>query len=155
MEDRNVYGILETMDVDTGERGVRGNSTIPLKHRTGPGAASTLIFNRRGRIYRYELVTGTTSEIYSGAITQCNNDHVLSPDGKSIALNDAVFEDGLSRIYLVPLAVRLTLPTAKRVADFRRQVTPHAGCTGKKSPDWRFFETLRAKRNKLLVGCLD
>jgi hypothetical protein len=27
------------------------------------------------------------------------------------------------------LAVRLTLPTTKRVADFHRQVTTHAGCT--------------------------
>jgi Tol biopolymer transport system component len=104
MEDRNVCSILETMDVETGKRRVlrEFDDTVEAPNWTRDG--QYLIFNRRGRIYRYELVTGTITEVYTGAITQCNNDHVLSPDGRSIAVSNATFEDGLSRIYLVPLA---------------------------------------------------
>jgi Tol biopolymer transport system component len=104
MEDRNVYSILETMDVETGKRRVlrEFDDTVEAPNWTGDGRY--LIFNRRGRIYRYELLTGAITGIYTGAITQCNNDHVLSPDGGSIAVSNATFEDGLSRIYLVPLA---------------------------------------------------
>ncbi|MDR3248146.1 MAG: transporter [Treponema sp.] len=102
-EDRGVYSILETMDVDTGKRTVlrEFDDTIEAPNWTQDG--HYLIFNRNGRIYRYELATGTITEIYSGAATSCNNDHVLSPDGKAIAVSNATFEDGLSRIYLLPL----------------------------------------------------
>jgi Tol biopolymer transport system component len=103
-EDRGTFSILETLDVDTGKRTVlrEFDDTVEAPNWTRDG--QYLIYNSKGRIYRYELVTGTITEIYSGAITHCNNDHVLSPDGKSIAVSHATFEDGQSRIYLLPLS---------------------------------------------------
>ncbi|GHV06431.1 hypothetical protein FACS189485_14950 [Spirochaetia bacterium] len=102
-EDRGVFSILETLDVDTGKRTVlrEFDDTIEAPNWTQDG--QYLIYNSKGRIYRYELVTGAITEIYTGAITHCNNDHVLSPDGKSIAVSHGTFEDGQSRIYVVPL----------------------------------------------------
>ena len=102
--DRGTYSILETLDVDTGKRRVlrEFDDTIEAPNWTQDG--SCLIYNRNGRIYRYELVTGTITEIYTGAMTDCNNDHVLSPDGKHIAVSHRTIEDGLSRIYILPLA---------------------------------------------------
>jgi Tol biopolymer transport system component len=101
--DRGTYSILETLDVDAGKRTVlrEFEDTVEAPNWTSDGRY--LIFNRNGRIYRYELFTGTITEIYTGAITECNNDHVLSPDGKSIGISNATIEDGLSRIYTVPL----------------------------------------------------
>ena len=101
--DRGAYSILETLNVDTGERIVlrEFEDTIEAPNWTKDG--KRLIYNRNGRIYRYELDGGAISEIYTGEIDDCNNDHVLSPDGKSIAVSHGTFEDGRSRIYTLPL----------------------------------------------------
>ena len=103
-DDRGTFSVLEILDVDSGKRAVlrEFDDTVEAPNWTQDG--KYLIYNRNGRIYRYELVTGTITEIYTGDITDCNNDHVLSPDGKSIAVSHATFEDGLSRIYTLPLA---------------------------------------------------
>lgn len=48
-------------------------------------------------------------------VTNCNNDHVLSPDGESIAVSHGVKEDGKSRVYTVSLSggvPRLITPLA-------------------------------------------
>ena len=102
-QDRGAYSILETLNVDTGERAVlrEFDDTIEAPNWTQDG--KYLIFNQNGRIYRYELGTGAITEIYTGDITDCNNDHVLSPDGRSIAVSHGTAEDGLSRIYVLPL----------------------------------------------------
>ena len=102
--DRGTFSILETLDVDTGKRTVlrEFDDTIEAPNWTKDG--KYLIYNRNGRIYSYELGSGTIKEIYTGEITDCNNDHVLSPDGKSIAVSHSTYEDGLSRIYIVPLS---------------------------------------------------
>jgi YD repeat-containing protein len=102
-EDRGVFSVLETMDVDTGKRAVlrEFDDTIEAPNWTQDG--NYLIYNRNGRIYRYELTTGTITEIYSGVASACNNDHVLSPDGLSIAVSNNTYEDGQSRIYTLPL----------------------------------------------------
>ena len=103
-DDRGAFSILETLDVDTGKRVVlrEFEDTVEAPNWTKDG--KYLIYNRAGRIYRYELASGAVTEIYSGDITDCNNDHVLSPDGKSIAVSHATYEDGLSRIYTLPLS---------------------------------------------------
>ena len=101
-QDRGVFSILETLNVDTGKRAVlrEFDDTVEAPNWTSDG--NYLIFNRNGRLYRYELATNTITEIYTGAMIDCNNDHVLSPDGKSIGLSHGTAEDGLSRIYTVP-----------------------------------------------------
>jgi Tol biopolymer transport system component len=101
--DRGTVSILETLNVDTGTRTVlrEFDDTVEAPNWTVDG--QYLIYNRNGRIYRYELITGTITEIYTGVATDCNNDHVLSSDGTSIAVSHVTIEDGLSRIYTLPL----------------------------------------------------
>ena len=62
-----------------------------------------LVFNSNGQIWRYDLDSGETSLIDTGYASDCNNDHVLSPDGKKIAVSHATKEDGKSRIYIAPM----------------------------------------------------
>jgi Tol biopolymer transport system component len=102
-EDRGVISILETLDVDSGKRTVlrEFDDTMEAPNWTRDG--KFLIFNRSGRLFRYELSGGVITEIYTGCCTLCNNDHVLSPDGESIALSCHTTEDRKSRIYTVPL----------------------------------------------------
>jgi len=63
----------------------------------------TLIVNGDGRLYRVALSgVPQLSEINSGFATACNNDHGISPDGKSLVISDGT-ENGQSCIYLLPI----------------------------------------------------
>jgi Tol biopolymer transport system component len=101
--DRGVVSILETMDVDTGKRTIlkEFEDTIEAPNWTQDGKA--LIYNGNGRLHRYDLAAGTIADIDSGFAARCNNDHVLSPDGKSIAISHQTTEDNQSRIYTLPI----------------------------------------------------
>jgi len=102
--DRGVFSILQTLNVDTGKHTIlrEFDDTIEAPNWTQDG--KYLIYNSNGLLFRYELSSGAIAEIYTGAITDCNNDHVLSPDGKQIGISHGTIEDGLSRIYIVPLS---------------------------------------------------
>ena len=62
-----------------------------------------LYYNRNGRICRYALASGEETVVPSDYADNCNNDHVLSPDGLSIAVSHGTREDGRSRVYTLPL----------------------------------------------------
>ncbi|MBQ5355890.1 MAG: TolB family protein [Clostridia bacterium] len=75
----------------------------------------SLYVNRNGRIVRYDLASGEFEEIPSDYADACNNDHVLSPDGKRIAVSHNTREDGQSRVYTLPISggvPRLITPLA-------------------------------------------
>lgn len=104
-EERNVSSILETVNVETGER-------VTLKEFDGLIEAPNwtrdgkfLIYNSNGRIYSFTLATKDIREINTGFAVDCNNDHVLSPDGRQIAVSHHTLEDGQSRIYILPMEV--------------------------------------------------
>lgn len=62
-----------------------------------------LIFNSEGKLYKI-AVDGNDEPhlIESGFANKCNNDHVISSDGKQIAVSHHG-EDGISRIYTLPI----------------------------------------------------
>ena len=58
-----------------------------------------LVFNAGGRLFRIGVTGNDLSEIDTGALADLNNDHVLSPDGRTIYVSS---DDG--HIYAVPSA---------------------------------------------------
>ncbi len=61
-----------------------------------------LLYNSNGRIFRFDLNTSSIFEVHTGCCCSCNNDHVLSPDKKLLAVSNN--DDGIgSRIYIVHL----------------------------------------------------
>jgi TolB protein len=62
-----------------------------------------LIFNSNGLIYKILVGGGAPARIDSGFANRCNNDHVLSPDGKEIAVSHHD-TDNLSKIFILPLS---------------------------------------------------
>jgi Tol biopolymer transport system component len=102
--DRGTYSILETVNVDTGTRTVLQEFEDVIEAPNWTRDGKYLVYNRNGRIYRYELATHEIKEIYADFAIDCNNDHVLSPDGKSIAVSHHTAEDGESRIYILPFS---------------------------------------------------
>lgn len=99
--DRDI-SILETYNVVTGEREVLHEFDHLIEAPNWTKDGSALIYNSRGRIWRYDLATGESELIDTGFADNCNNDHVLSADGKSIAVSHS--EEGwLSQVYILPL----------------------------------------------------
>lgn len=106
---------LEIYDTVTGQRETVHffDTLIEAPNWTPDGNA--LVYNSHGRIFRYDLHSGAIDEIDTGFVDNCNNDHVLSPDGTQIAVSHGTFEDGKSRIYTVPMTggvPRLITPLA-------------------------------------------
>lgn len=61
-----------------------------------------LIYNCDGRIFKYDISSDASTEIYSGHCTNCNNDHVLSPDNKRIAVSHSE-TSWMSQIYILAI----------------------------------------------------
>ncbi len=100
---RDVTSILETVDVHTGQRSVLAEFDELIEAPNWTQDGKYLIYNSAGRIYRFDLATAKSEVIESGYVTNCNNDHVLSPDRTKIAVSHHTAEDGQSRIYVISL----------------------------------------------------
>jgi TolB protein len=94
---------LEILDIAT------GNATIVHQYRgsfqapnwTPDGKA--LIYAQEGRLYRFDLASRSASVINTGFATRNNNDHVLSFNGRRMAISHHAVEDsGASVVYTVP-----------------------------------------------------
>ena len=111
----NDISLLEIYDLDTNTRTVVAEFAYLIEAPNWSEDGSTLIFNSRGKIYRFDLSTKTCTSIDTGYAVNCNNDHVLSADGKSIAVSHGTTEDQKSRIYTLPITggtPRLITPLA-------------------------------------------
>jgi hypothetical protein len=92
--ERNTYSILETVNVFSGERTVLKEFADVIEAPNWTRDGRFLVYNSLGRIYTFELATGAVCEVPSGAAVYCNNDHVLSPDNRQIAVSNHSSPDG-------------------------------------------------------------
>jgi Tol biopolymer transport system component len=98
-----VTSILEIYDPDTHTRKTvrEFNGTIEAPNWTPDG--KWLVYNSGGLLYRISPdAPGEPKLINTDYVTNCNNDHVISADGKFIALSSSPVEDRRSRVYVVP-----------------------------------------------------
>lgn len=96
---------LEVMDVKTGKRILIHTAPDSFQAPNWTTDGKTLIFNRNGRLYRFDLASKTATEIDTGFAVNNNNDHVLSFDGKMLAISHHSKDDaGASIVYTVPVA---------------------------------------------------
>src|SRR5881397_413994 len=94
---------LEILDVATGNATIvhqyRGSFQAPNWIRDG----KALIYAQEGRLYRFDLSSRSAKAINTGFATHNNNDHVLSFDGRMLAISNHAPEDsGASIVYVVP-----------------------------------------------------
>ncbi|HEY6327738.1 MAG TPA: biopolymer transporter TolR, partial [Blastocatellia bacterium] len=95
---------LELMNVATGARTVIYRVPDSLQAPNWTRDGKTLIYNRNGRLYRFDLAAGKSEAIDTGDATNNNNDHVLSFDGKMLGIsNQSKEEDNRSKVYVVPI----------------------------------------------------
>lgn len=99
--ERVVESTLETVDIRTGERRIVRRA---LEHFEAPNwtpDGKALIYNGGGRIWRIPVEGGAPELIPTGDV-RCNNDHVLSADGRWLAISGSVGRDP-SKIFVVPI----------------------------------------------------
>lgn len=95
--------VLEVLDVDTGLRRAVHFSPTNLEAPNWTPDGKTLIYNAQGRLYAFDLASGSTREIPTAFATRNNNDHVLSFDGKQLGISHHVAEEGgKSAIFTLP-----------------------------------------------------
>jgi TolB protein len=95
---------LEILDVATGNAGVVHQYTGSFQAPNWTHDGKALIYVQEGRLYRFDLAARSPAEIKTAFATRNNNDHVLSFDGRTIAIsNHAVEDSGASVVYTVPV----------------------------------------------------
>ena len=100
-----VTSYLEIYDLETREHHVIKEFPFLIEAPNWTPDGEWLVVNRGGKIYKV-APDGSTDliEINTGSITQCNNDHVISADGKwlSISSNDPNARGYSSYVYILP-----------------------------------------------------
>ena len=101
-----IGGRLETMEIATGARRVLMRSPEAIQAPNWTRDGKELVYNLSGRLYRYDLATGTSQAIDTGFATNNNNDHVISFDGRMLGIgnNTPAAGGNASLGYTVPLA---------------------------------------------------
>ena len=87
---------------------------------------SELIINGSGRLYRVPLSAPMLHEIDTGFATRINNDHGISPDGKSLVISDAT-QSGASCIYILPFTGGTPKKVTERTPSYWHGWSPDGG----------------------------
>jgi Tol biopolymer transport system component len=98
---------LEIMDIETGHRKILHSAPNSLQAPNWTPDNKFLIFNsvspKENLLYKYDLKSGEISKLNTGFANQNNNDHVLSYDGKMLAISNHVGEKRTSTIFVLPV----------------------------------------------------
>ncbi|EDY83538.1 hypothetical protein VDG1235_3165 [Verrucomicrobiia bacterium DG1235] len=95
---------LEIMDVHSGHRKVLHNAPNSIQAPNWTIDGKTLIYNSEGKLYNYDLASGSISELNTGFADQNNNDHVLSFDGSQMAISHHLGDARTSTLYTLPVS---------------------------------------------------
>ncbi len=97
---------MEILEVSSGDRRIIFSSPDPLEAPNWSKDGDYLIYNNRGSLYKLPLRSLQPSLINTDFAKRCNNDHVLSFDGKYIGIsnNGTKEKSGESMIYVLPVS---------------------------------------------------
>lgn len=94
---------IEVMDVETGHRKILHSAPNSLQAPNWSRDGKFLVYNAEGLLYKFNLADGKISTLNTGFANQNNNDHVLSFDGKWVAISHHLGEKRTSTIYTLPI----------------------------------------------------
>src|SRR6059036_1855130 len=95
---------LEILDVASGDRTIVYRSPESLQAPNWTKDGTALIYNSQGHVYRFDLVDRRPVAVNTEFATRNNNDHVLSFDGRTLAISHHSAEDhNASIVYTVPV----------------------------------------------------
>lgn len=94
---------IEILDVENQTSKVIYQIPNSLQAPNWTNDGKSLIYNRDGKLYNFDLTTGTPKEINTGLANKNNNDHVISFDGKMLTVSSGNGENGASLGFTVPI----------------------------------------------------
>ncbi len=100
-EKRIVESTLETVDIETGIRTIIRRAKEHFEAPNWSPDGKSFIYNKEGKIYSLPVSGGEPQAINTFFATNCNNDHGLSPDGKTLTISH--HQKGVSLIYTLPV----------------------------------------------------
>ncbi len=103
--DRQITSRIEVYDFETGTRTVVKEYPYVVEAPNWTMDGKYLIYNSKGKIFRLTLAdVAEDVHIPTGVADNCNNDHVLSFDGRGLAVSSGTAGDWRSKIYVLPLS---------------------------------------------------
>jgi TolB protein len=93
---------LEILDVESQNSKVIYQTPGSIQAPNWNIDGKSLIYNANGLLYQFDLYTNTPKLLNSGTVRKNNNDHVLSFDGKLLAISSGDGEKGASLGYFMP-----------------------------------------------------
>ena len=101
---QTLISVLEIIDPATSERRIVKEFPYLIEAPNWTYDGKWLIYNSEGKLWKISPDDPQEPiRIDTDFATSCNNDHVLSFDGKQIAISHATREDRKSRIYTLPI----------------------------------------------------
>ena len=94
---------LELLELSSGHRQIIYSSDEVFEAPNWTRDGQALIYNKNGRLFRFDLATGTPALIDTGEVASNNNDHVISFDGSLLAISSHTGKENKSLVYTVPL----------------------------------------------------
>jgi Tol biopolymer transport system component len=94
---------IEIMDVKSGLRKIVYSAPNSLQAPNWTIDGKSLIYNSDGLLYKFDIASGKPAILKTGFANQNNNDHVISFDGKQIAISNHVGEKRISTIFTLPI----------------------------------------------------
>jgi Tol biopolymer transport system component len=106
---------LEVMEVATGHRRILHSEPGSIQAPNWTPDNKLIYNSAAGLMYTYDLASGKIAELNTGPRRQNNNDHVLSFDGKMLALSNYAGEPRRSTAFILPVTgsdapVQITSP---------------------------------------------
>ena len=99
-----IGSLLEVMDVETGHRQILAGAPGSWQAPNWTPDGKMLIYNADGYLYNFHLASGESEVLNTDFAIRNNNDHVISFDGKQMAISHEAEEDnGQSVVYTLPL----------------------------------------------------
>lgn len=99
----DVTSYLEIFDITTDQRRIIREFPYLIEAPDWTPDGKWLFYNSDGRIYKLPLSSPEKSELIdTGFATKCNNDHLVSPDGKWLAVSHRSLPEGKPTIFILP-----------------------------------------------------
>lgn len=98
-----VQSTLEIYHLDSGKRDTVYKAEQHFEAPNWSRDGKYLLYNSLGKLYTIPVVGGIPTLLNTDFATKCNNDHGISPDGKSTVISHHEAATGKSMIYTLPI----------------------------------------------------
>ncbi|MCY7349826.1 MAG: transporter [Cytophagaceae bacterium] len=121
---KNVLSMLEVADVKTGKRTVVYEEKRHFEAPNWTADGQFFIINSGGKLYTVPVKGGAMTEIPIQPALNVNNDHLIGPGGKWLAVSASVAGGQGSAIYTVPVAGGPAMRITPKTPSYLHGISP-------------------------------